>query len=82
MTGETLLIDMWLVPADGSWKEWLREQERNGMTWEWQAQPIADQIKLTNCTNVPAVLPFWIFRAVHSACPHCGFRHPPDGGCV
>jgi hypothetical protein len=62
MAGETLYIDMLLVPADGSWREWLREQERNGMTWEWEAQPIADQVKLKNCTNVPSVLPTWLER--------------------
>ena len=60
--GETLYIDLWLVPADESWLEWLREQERKGMTWKWETQPLADQVKLKNCTNVPAVLPPWVER--------------------
>jgi hypothetical protein len=62
MKSETLYIDMMRVPADDSWREWLRVQARAGMTWEWEAQPIADQIKLTKCTNVPAVLPEWMER--------------------
>jgi len=60
--GETLYIDMLSVPADDSWREWLRIQARNGMTWEWEAQPIADQVKLTKCTNAPEELPPWLER--------------------
>jgi hypothetical protein len=59
---DTLFIDLWKTPRDESWREWLKEQARNGMTWEWEAQPIADQIKLTKCTNVPEELPPWLER--------------------
>jgi hypothetical protein len=61
MNGETLYIDLIAVPPD--WREWLRAQERNGMRWErWEGQPIADQIKLHGCTNVPDDLPPWVRR--------------------
>jgi len=61
--GETLYIDLWQADAaGGGWREWLREQERNGMTWEWVPQPIADQVMLKNCTNVPPILPKWLER--------------------
>jgi hypothetical protein len=60
--GETLYINMLTVPPDDSWREWLRVQARAGMTWEWEGQPIADQVKLTKVTNAPEVLPEWLER--------------------
>jgi len=66
VNGETLYIDMWQVPADDSWREWLRHQHDDlpdGLKWQrWEAQPIADQVKLHGCTNVPPVLPPWLER--------------------
>lgn len=29
----------------------------------WEPQPIADQVKLHNCTNVPKELPLWLRKA-------------------
>lgn len=56
---ETLFIDLYAVP-----KEWNVGLAKLGIRWAmWEAQPIADQIKITGCTNVPKELPPWIRRA-------------------
>lgn len=51
-----LIVDLWSAPHD--WKEQLVALN---MSWErWQAQPIADSIKLIGVTNAPKQLPNWM----------------------
>ena len=56
---ETLFID--LIRAGPEWNVELAGLE---IRWEiWEAQPMADQIKLSGCTNVPTELPAWLRRS-------------------
>jgi hypothetical protein len=55
----TLFIDVYSAPPD-----WRDELAATGVKWEREeGQPIADQIKLHKCTNLPGKLPLWVVAA-------------------
>lgn len=55
---QDLFVDVCSAPDD--WATWIDEQ---GIVVERsEPQPIADQVKLHKCTNLPANLPRWIRR--------------------
>lgn len=55
---QDLIIDINAAPDD--WAKWI---EASGIETERvEAQPIADQVKLHKCINVPAILPRWMRR--------------------
>jgi hypothetical protein len=53
-----LFIDLWRAADD-----FKAQLSALGITYaRWEPQPIADQIKLHGCTNVPDDLPNWLRR--------------------
>lgn len=58
-----IFIDMYYVERSSQALHILKDM---GMEWDGvECQPMADQIKLSNCINIPDELPEWARRSKH-----------------
>lgn len=55
---QDLFVDLWKAPED--WGAWVASSAM--VVERVEPQPIADQIKLHKCANVPEALPNWLRR--------------------